>query len=244
MNVTANNFTHYQFAFKEIDKKQREGVHTFERPACFNVNQPFDLKTPNVLFFTSPIEEGRSRLLMQEFKAKFVPKWLLHFAMNQVVNGDAWLNDAERSARITSADNNKPRSVAVGAARDGRKATYGLNFMVASQSDMSPTTFRKWWSTYGFADAPPNTFGPASASSMSKHALSRAEQIDPWIYHAKNCIICRRALGQMRVLDSRGCNWCDLFSKEAAVRHCICSYWDLCAHLFAKAGNHDRRKPE
>lgn len=125
MNVTANNCTHYQFAFKEIDKKQREGVLTFERPACFNVNQPFL----------------------------------------------------------------------------GRKATYGLNFMVASQSDMSPTTFRKWWSTYGFADAPPNTFGPASASSLSKHALSRAEQIDPWIYHAKNCIICRRALGQMRVLQ-------------------------------------------
>jgi len=120
--------------------------------------------------------------------------------MNQVVNGDSWLHDAERAARINSTDT-KPTLIAVGAARAGRKTMYGLNFIVASKSDLSPTTFRKWWSTYGFADAPPNTFGPASASSPPKSALSRAEQIDPWIRHAKNCIICRRALKQMRVMQ-------------------------------------------
>jgi len=81
-------------------------------------------------------------LLMQEGKARFFPKWLLHLATNQVVNGDAWLHDAERSARINSVDS-KPRSVAVGAARAGRKTTYGMNILVASKSDLSPTTFRK-----------------------------------------------------------------------------------------------------
>ena len=49
MNVTANNFTHYEFEFKEVNKKQRRGVLTFERPACFNVHQIDDLKTPDVL---------------------------------------------------------------------------------------------------------------------------------------------------------------------------------------------------
>jgi hypothetical protein len=204
MKVTASNFTHYECEFKERFGKKREGVLTFERPAFSHVRRTDNFKIPQVHFFASPIDEGRSRVIMKEFGVKFIPKWLLHlimhFSINPVTSGDIWLHDAERSARINSADN-KPRSVAVGAARAGRKTTYGLNYIVASKSDMGTTSFRKWWSTYGFADAPPNTFGPASASSLPTHALSSAEQNDPWSRHAKNCIVCRRALNQMRVLQ-------------------------------------------
>ena len=73
--------------------------------------------------------------------------------------------------------------------------------MLASKSDAGATSFRKWWITHGYANAPPNTFGPSSASSLPAHALSRAEQIDPWIHHAKHCSSCRRGLRQMRVMQ-------------------------------------------
>ncbi len=204
MKVTASNFTHYECEFKERFGKKREGVLTFERPAFSHVRRTDNLNVPQVHFFASPIDEGRSRVMMKEFGVKFIPKWLLHLVMhlssNPVTSGDIWLHDAERSARVNSADS-KPRSVAVGAGRAGRKTTYGLNYIVASRSDVGTTSFRKWWSTYGFADAPPNTFGPASESSLPKYALSSAEQNDPWSRHAKNCIVCRRALSRMRVLQ-------------------------------------------
>jgi hypothetical protein len=191
MRVTASNFTHFECEYKI---KQREGVVSFQRPAFFHYRRTDFTNTPNVHFFISPIDEGRSRIIMKAFGIKLVPKWLVHLAMNQFLNADAWLHDAERSARINS-------TVAVGAERVGKKPTYGLNYMLASKSDLGPTSARKWWITYGYADAPPNTFGPASASSLHSQALSRAEQIDPWIHHAKYCSNCRRALKQMRIMQ-------------------------------------------
>jgi hypothetical protein len=193
MKVTASNFTHYECEY-QLPGKQRTGVLAFERPAFFYYHRTDDVKIPPVHFFTCPIEEGRSRIIYQSFRIKFVPKWLVHLAMNQFLNADAWLHDAERSARINM-------TIPVGSARAGRKSSYGLNYMTASKSDMAPLSFRKWWTTYGFADAPPHTFGPASASSLPNHALSRADQTDPWVNHAKQCSSCRRALKQMRVLQ-------------------------------------------
>jgi hypothetical protein len=203
MKVTASNFTHVECDFRDVyNGKEREGLLSFERPAFFH----FRTKSSNesatsefkLLIFASPIEEGKCRVLIPDFQMNKFPKWLMHVVRNRFFNTDTWLHDAERSARIINGINQQHGPVAVGAARAGRKPVNGLNYISASKSDLGPAAFRKWWSTYGFGDAPPNTFGPASATSLPMHALSRAEQIDPWLHHAMNCASCRRALGQMR----------------------------------------------
>lgn len=193
MKIIASNFTHLQSEYR-VTGKQRVGLITVERPAFVHYRRTDVANSPYVHFFTAPIDEGRSRIIMKAYGIKFVPKWLLHLAMNQFLNSDAWLHDAERSARINN-------TVPVGAARAGKKPTNGLNYMLASKSDAGATSFRKWWITHGYANAPPNTFGPSSASSLPAYALSRAEQIDPWIHHAKHCSSCRRGLKQMRVMQ-------------------------------------------
>ena len=201
MKVSANNFTHFECDYTDIcRKKRREGVLSFERPAFYH----FRTKTTtneykaNLLIFTSPIDEGRCRVIIPEFELKLIPKWLLHVRTNQFLNSDSWLHDIERIVRKNTTVNQQQGPVAVGAARAGRKSTYDLNYISASKSDLGPSAFRKWWLSHGFANAPPNTFGPASASSLPTRPLSRVEQIDPWLYHAKNCVSCRRALGRMR----------------------------------------------
>jgi phenylpropionate dioxygenase-like ring-hydroxylating dioxygenase large terminal subunit len=206
MSVVANNFTHVECSFIDICRgKQRDGVLSFERPALYHfrtrANETAEY-TPNLLVFATPIEAGKCRVMMPDFPIKFLPKWLGHIGSNRFLNTDTWLHNAERVARINADSINKQRGiVAVGAAKAGRKPTNGLNYILATQSDLGPTTFRKWWSKYGFADSPPNTFGAASASSLPSHALSRAEQIDPWHHHAKNCAKCRRGLRLMRALQ-------------------------------------------
>jgi hypothetical protein len=208
MTVLANNFTHVECGYIDrVNKKTRLGVVSFQRPAFFHfrTNRTMDATEeykPNLLIFPAPIEEGKCRVLMPDFQVKKFPKWLLHLRVNKFLNTDTWLHDVERSARIRDDINQQRGPVAVGAARAGRKATDGLNYMLASKSDLGPSLFRKWWSKHGFADAPPNTFGPASASRLAVRALNRPEQIDPWNHHAKNCVKCRRALKQMRALQN------------------------------------------
>ena len=206
MKVSANNFTHFECDYRDICRgKQREGVLSFQRPALYHFRtrapNTTDEYRPILLLFSLPVEEGKCRVIMPEFRIKFAPRWLLHVGLNRFLNSDTWLHDVERSARLINSTNEQLGSVAVGAARAGRKPTYGLNYIAASQSDLGPTAFRKWWLTHGFAAAPPNTFGPASASSLPMYPLSRAEQIDPWVYHAKNCVSCRRGLRQMRIMQ-------------------------------------------
>ena len=212
MKVSANNFTHFECDYRDICRgKQREGVLSFERPAFYHFRtrtpNTTDAYKPNLLIFTSPIEEGKCRVFIPDFRLKMFPKWLMHLGTNRFLNSDTWLHDAERSARIMNGINQQHGPVAVGAARAGRKSTNELNYISASKSDLGPIAFRKWWITHGLATAPPNTFGPASASSLSMHALNRAEQIDPWLYHAKNCASCRRALRQMRGMQNVVIEW-------------------------------------
>ena len=188
MEVTANNFTNFECKYQTIRKQgptKSEGVGfagvlAFERPAFFYFVRSDNVTVP-LQFYISPIDEGRSRIMQMDPRKKFVPRWLIHGGTNLVYNTDVWLHNAERFARMG--------------------ASNGLKYIYASKSDTGATLFRKWWQTHGYANSPPNTFGPASASSLSKHALSRAEQIDPWIHHSKNCVICRRALRQMRAMQ-------------------------------------------
>jgi hypothetical protein len=207
MTVLANNFTHVECGYIDrVNKKTRLGVVSFQRPAFFHfrtnrtMDEPFEYK-PNLLIFAAPVEEGKCRVLMPDFQVKKLPKWLVHLGVNRFLNTDTWLHIAERSARINDNINQQRGPLAVGAARAGRKPTVGLNYIFASKSDLGPSLFRKWWSSHGFANAPPNTFGPASASHLAVSALNRAEQIDPWNHHAKHCVKCRRALKQIRALQ-------------------------------------------
>jgi phenylpropionate dioxygenase-like ring-hydroxylating dioxygenase large terminal subunit len=176
---------------------------------------------PNLLIFVTPVEEGKCRIMMPNFvRLKYVPMWLSHLGSQRFLNTDTWLHDAERAARgmtttTTTASTNSGNRInilndvlSVGAARAGRKPLYGLNYIAATKSDLGPTVFRNWWSTYGFADAPTNTFGPATSlmttsttTSSSSTQLSRVEQIDPWNNHAKYCSKCRAALQKMRLLQ-------------------------------------------
>ncbi len=158
--------------------------------------------TPNLLIFCAPVDVGKCWSIMPEFAFKFVPRWLLHLVSNCFLNSDTWLHDAEWAARMNAnLINKRGGSVAVGAARAGRKPTDGLNYVLATKSDLGPTAFIKWWIKHGFADSLPNAFGPASLNSLPVRALSRAEQINPWENHAVNCASCWGALRGMRRLQ-------------------------------------------
>ena len=203
MKVLTNNFTHAEVSFKDVSGgKERDGVLSFERPALYHFRTRANSTAqyqPNLLIFTAPIEEGKCRAIMADFRLKFLPCWLGHIGSNRFLNSDTWIHDAERNARIQMDTINKQRgSVAVGSAKGGKQSTDGLNYILGTQSDLGPSVFRKWWKKHGFATS---LGSPASASSLPKNALSRAEQIDPWEHHAKNCNKCRGALKKMRLLQ-------------------------------------------
>ena len=206
MGVLESNFTHVEASFKDISGgKKRDGVLSFQRPALYHFrtrpNATADY-TPNLLVFTVPIEEGKCRAILPDFKLGFLPDWLGHLGSNRFLNTDTWLHDAERNARMHMDSLNKQKgSVSVGAAKEGRQPTDGLNYILATKSDLGPSIFRRWWTKHGLADSPPNTYGASSVSSLPTRAMNRAEQIDPWIWHAKNCIKCRTALKNMRLLQ-------------------------------------------
>lgn len=208
MGVLASNFTHVECTFKDVSRgKPRDGVVSFQRPALYNfrlrANETEEYK-PSLLIFCAPVEAGRCRMFMPDFKlGNLVPRWLGHMGSNRFLNTDAWLHDAERASRMNAETINKNRgSVAVGAARAGRRPTDGLNYNLVTRSDLGPRSFRTWWSRHGFADAPPHAFGPAAPESLPARALDRAEQIDPWEGHAKHCAHCRLALRWMRRMQN------------------------------------------
>lgn len=205
MEILAENFTHVEAGFIDICRgKQRDGVLSFQRPAFYHFRTRGNATAeynPNLLIFTAPIESGKCRVIMPDFKLGFFPTWIGHLGSNRFLNSDTWLHDAERNARMQTDTINKQRGpVAVGAAKGGKQPTEGLNYILASKSDLGPSLFRKWWSKH-LENSPPNTYGPAPPSSFSKNALSRAEQIDPWVHHTKHCIKCRTALKKMRILQ-------------------------------------------
>ena len=211
MTVLANNFTYVECTFGDKCRgKTRDGVVAFQRPAFFHYRTRLNATsayTPNLLIFATPVEAGKCRIMMPDFPVKFFPKWLMHVGSNRFLNTDTWLHNAERVARSNTAVspyNRRHGAVGVGAARVSRRASEGLNYLVATQSDLGPTAFRRWWSKHGFAEAPQNTFGAAEAAALPSRALGRAEQIDPWLHHARDCAQCRGALRKMRLLQQLG----------------------------------------
>ena len=204
MKEAANNFTHIEATFVDVCRgKQRDGIVSFQRPALYHFrtrsNATSEYK-PNLLIFVAPIQPGKCRVMIPDFKVPGLPTWLGHAGSNRFLNSDTWLHDAERIARIDLHQTNKlGSSMAVGAARSGKEGLYELNYVFASKSDFGPILFRSWWVKQGLADRE-NFFGKASASSLPVQELSRAEQIDPWVHHSKHCSKCRRALMWMKRL--------------------------------------------
>jgi hypothetical protein len=165
------------------------GIASFQRPSRYHFRTKRDdgnYKT-NLGIYCVPVRAGRARVIFSSpvRVSKLIPTWLLHAASNRFLNTDVWLHDAEISARS--------------------KSTSNQNYVFASSSDGGVKAFRQWWSKNGFKDAPPNTFGASSLEQLTATGrLSRAEQIDPWEHHSKQCSSCRKALKVIKRFQAGG----------------------------------------
>ncbi|EJK47955.1 hypothetical protein THAOC_33290 [Thalassiosira oceanica] len=198
MEVVAQNFTHFETTFVDICRgKERDGVLSFQRPAFYhfrvreNETAAYD---PKLHIFCTPVEAGRCRVMLKEFEK--VPSWLGHLGSNRFLNTDLWLHETERAVRLNDDMNKLNGPVSVGLARRGKTATVeGLNYVIGTKSDLGPTQFRKWLNEKFAVTSP---FGPSDPASLPRHSMTRAEQIDPWVMHARTCSKCQRALRFMR----------------------------------------------
>jgi len=187
MKLLANNFTHVEASFLDISAgKNRDGVLSFQRPAFYHyrtkVNNTSSEERANLLVFVAPVSPGKCRIMMPEFlNSPFFPTFLGHAGSNRFLNSDTWLHDTERNIRKRDSSINEIGGpVAVGAAKAGKKPFLDMNYIFASKSDVAISAFRKWWSTY-LSEGPVNFYGKAPPSAFAGPALSRAQQIDPWV---------------------------------------------------------------
>lgn len=148
----------------------------------FRVKDDNGVYRTNLNIHCVPVKAGRARVIYAAPFGGRLPKWLLHAFSNRFLNTDTWLHDAERQVRALSETRER--------------------YVHASEADRGVQTFRKWWKKHGQGTAPPNTFGPAAAKDLIK--LNRAQQIDPWEYHAKHCSHCRKALKNMKRIQAGG----------------------------------------
>lgn len=193
IKILANNFTHVEASFLDISAgKNRDGVLSFQRPAFYHyrtkVNSTSLEERANLLVFVAPVSPGKCRIMMPEFlNIPLFPTFLGHAGSNRFLNSDTWLHDAERNVRTRdSSINELGGPVAVGSAKAGKKPFLDMNYIFASKSDMAISAFRKWWSTY-LSDGPVNFYGKPSPSAFAGPALSRAQQIDPWVSSRSFC---------------------------------------------------------
>mmetsp|Transcript_54194 Transcript_54194/g.162264 ORF Transcript_54194/g.162264 Transcript_54194/m.162264 type:complete len:605 (-) Transcript_54194:467-2281(-) len=199
MKVVANNFTHVEVSFKDVSRgKKRNGIASFQRPSYYHFRLRKDGEQeyqPALKIFLTPVEAGRSRVIFPAFDIPWLPTWLVHAGSNRFLNTDTWLHDAERVARMrTRTDDGAADGTDGGGKGKERRLLGGLDYVIGSRSDIGAVAFRRWWATYGHADSPPDTFGPASSASLGPRPLTRREQIDPWESHSKQCSECRAAL--------------------------------------------------
>ena len=90
------------------------------------------------------------------------------------------------------------RREAGGGHPDAEKRFYAY----CASADKATIEFRKWWRTYGMAASPASSFGPASFEDLSRQ--TRAEMIDPWRNHARQCASCRDALKTAGKVETGG----------------------------------------
>jgi hypothetical protein len=151
------------------------GIASFQRPTMYHYrtrkNNSNDYRI-DLNVHVVPIEAGRSRVLFGSALVDWLPLWLKHAASNRFLNTDAWLHNAEYQAR--------------------KRSSKYSPYLFPTQSDVGVKAFRQWWSRHGFSTAPVNTFGPAAFESLK--LMDRAQQVDPWKHHSKQCACCRNAL--------------------------------------------------
>jgi len=177
MTTLASNETHVETTFEDVIRgKERAGILSFRRPCRYNFQTKRDdgEYKVNLEIYATPVRAGNSRVFFASplGSAWFVPTWLGHAGSNRFLNTDMWLHDAERVLR------SDPR---------GDRA-----YVTPTSSDIGANAFRTFWRKSGMADAPPHSFGPARLEDLPP--VSRADAIDPWATHAKQCASCRASL--------------------------------------------------
>jgi len=205
-----NNFTHVEFAFEDVTSgRSRDGYSSFQRPSVFHFGEyksenHTDSATnkkgrvPTLIIPCVPIEAGRCRIFLPDFKIPLpLPTSLLHAGNNRFLNSDAWVHDTEWEAvRRRALLEVEPRC-----SKSSKPKLAGLDYIYASRSDKGAAIFRRWWLTHGFADAPRHTFCMSTIEELREtypHRLSRKDQIDPWIHHVKHCSRCRSDLKRVK----------------------------------------------
>lgn len=162
---------------KEALEKFKQEEKEIEEKKDLTLDDTLNFKM-NLGIFVVPISHGKTRVFFQSAFGDALPTWLIHAASNRFLNTDTWLHDAEIEARSRS--------------------EVAEEYIYTSESDKATVVFRNWWRRYGFSKSPPHTFGPAPRDQLPLVPLSRAEQIDPWLNHAKTCSDCRNGLKLMK----------------------------------------------
>ena len=132
---------------------------------------------PTAKFFIVPIREGRCRIItaVPIFTRKWIPNWLTHIFVSRLFIGDLFLHDSERTRA------------------EGKDKYYEPTL-----ADESSRGWNRWHKKFGFANAPPHTFGKASIDNLQKQSLTRREQEDQYLLHTYACNECRSALRMFR----------------------------------------------
>jgi len=215
MAPLVSNFTHVEASFRDRSaKRDRDGYLSFQRPCYYHfgeytgdgVDEATGKKArqPKLKIFIAPVRAGRCRIFMGAFPVP-LPTVVLHAGSNRFLNSDVWLHEAEREVV-----RRKEAGLAAG-------KLAGMDYISASRSDAGVSLFRRWWDQHGMAGAPPHTFGMATMEQLGPAPLSRREQIDPWVNHARHCASCRRGLRRIKRLRA-ACTFLALASAAAAGR--------------------------
>jgi len=191
-------------SFKDMTRKRRrDGYAEFIRPSLYYFSEregelneetgerdgDWKLVMP---IFVVPVKAGKSRVFLESPKLK-IPEWLLHAGSNRFLNTDTWLHDTEREV-IRRKELSQSSSVS--------KKLCGMDYQYQSKSDLGVSAFRKWWKDNGMANAPAHTFGMSTMEQLGPTTLLRKDQIDPWENHAKHCSTCRKALANLKKLQT------------------------------------------
>jgi hypothetical protein len=240
------------------------GVVSFQRPSYyhFRTKEPDGAYKKRLQIYAVPIQAGKVRVLFESPGPKWLPTWLAHAGSNRFLNTDVWLHATERKARSMGQDADVNDLYVMASSSDlgvkdfrkvgryngksfrrkwgsGRTClTIRLSHTLFSCSAFDPPNNLQWWKKNGYAKAPPHTFGPSSIEQLGSTAMTRAEQIDPWIHHVKHCSACRDSLIKWKVTQKASLAFSflsvALLGRRKPVVAAILSLMGLGLHNFSK----------
>ena len=185
----------FSIKFEEFSEykpcKSRSGIINFKMPCYYNVEfiKPVTniLSKLHILFV--PVEEDITRIFVKyEIKNKIVqdifkliPKWLIHLSINRFLDSDTLIlhkQDNYINENSKSYHSNK-------------------NYYLPTESDKGIILFRKW-----IKKSLPNI--PHFYKRNNKISLSRNDILNRYDQHTKNCIHCKKALKNTKLLKIYG----------------------------------------